>query len=569
MPLIKIDQIAAQLRGLAGMPLFRQLGVIVGLAVTISIGVAIVLWSQEPPFRQLYGNLSEGDANEVVSTLQQEGIEYRINERTGAILVPASRLHETRIALAAAGLPKSSGIGFELLDQQSTFGASEFMETARYQRALEGELGRTIKSLADVRGVRVHLALPKRSLFLRDQEKASASVLVNLYPGRTIEPYQAQAIVHLVSASVPDLERSRVTVIDQTGRLLSARENDLELGLTMGQFEYSQRLERSFARRVEEILTPILGSGRVRAQVVADVDFTVVESTEELHDSDPETLRSEQLTEERTEGSMMSAGIPGALSNQPPSGGFAENGGGGAKGSSPVSTSRNSIRNFEVDRTVRHVRSPTGVVKRMSIAVVVDDIVGYDEEGNPIKKPLSKDELDDLNLLVKKAVGFDEKRGDSVHIVNASFQTPGLSDLDTEDSFLQQPWFWAISKQLGGVLLILVLIFSVLRPVMRHLAEKDEEPESANPMLEHESQGQEGLPAPDDLAPDQVSVSITGEGAAPDSAPDSTPDPALAPAPAPEIVIPTDYGPQLDQVQAIVTQHPKVAANLVKQWLTQ
>jgi len=550
MPLIKKDQIAAQLRGLAEMPLFRQVGLIVGLAATISIGVAIVLWSQEPPFRQLYGGLAEGDSSEVVAALQEEGIEYRINERTGAILVPASRLHETRIALAASGLPKSSGFGFELLEQQSTFGASEFMETARYQRALEGELGRTIESLADVRGVRVHLAIPKRSLFLRDQVKASASVLLNLYPGRTLEPHQAQAIVHLVSSSVPDLEPSRVTLIDQTGRLLSSRQSDLELELTMGQFEYSQRLEQTYARRVEEILTPILGRGRVRAQVVVDVDFTVVESTEERHESGPQTLRSEQLTEERTEGSAVPFGIPGALSNQPPSGGFADTGGANGTGSPPVSTSRNSVRNFEVDRTLRHVRSPTGVVKRMSIAVVVDDVVGQDEEGNPIKKPLSTDELNDLNLLVKKAVGFDEQRGDSVHIVNASFQTSDLSDSDSEESFLERPWFWSMSKQLGGVLLVLVLIFSVLRPVMRSLAEKGEDASSAQQLLEFDPEKQ-GLPSPDGLAPDQISLSANGES-------------AIAP-----LIVPTDYGPQLDQAQAVVKGHPKVVANLVKQWLSQ
>jgi len=555
LPLIKKDQIAAQLRGLVSMPLFRQVGLIVGLAITVSIGVAIVLWSQEPPFRQLYGNLSESDASEVVSALEQQGIDYRIDERMGAILVPSSRLHETRIALAAAGLPKSSGFGFELLEQQGAFGASEFMESARYQRALEGELGRTIGSLADVRGVRVHLALPKRSLFLRDQEKPSASILLNLYPGRTLESHQAQAIVHLVSSSVPGLEPGRVTLIDQSGRLLSSRENDLELGLTMSQFEYSRRLEQSYGRRVEEILTPILGTGRVHAQVVADVDFTVVESTEELHDGDPQTLRSEQLSEQRTEGSPLPFGIPGSLSNQPPSGGFAATGGGGEKGagSPPVSTSRNSVRNFEVDRTVRHVRSPTGVVKRMSVAVVVDDVVGHDEDGNPIKKPLSKGELSDLTLLVKKAVGFDEERGDSVHILNASFQTSDVAALDADESLLRQPWFWEMSKQLGGALLVLVLIFSVLRPVMRGLAEKGGDASFAPPMLGHEPETQEGIPGPDNLEPDAVSLSSTGKNESP-----RTP-----------IVVPTDYGPQLDEVQAIVNQHPKVAANLVKTWLAQ
>lgn len=549
MALIKRDQIAAQLRGLAAMPLLRQAGVIVALAATISIGVAIVLWTQEAPFRQLYGALDEGDSNEVVAALQQQGIEYRIDERTGAIEVPASRLHETRIALAASGLPKSSGFGFELLEQQGTFGASEFMENARYQRALEGELARTIGSLADVRGVRVHLALPKRSMFLREQEKPSASVVLSLYAGRTLEQYQSQAIVNLVSSSVPGLERSRVTVIDQRGQLLSARENNTELGLTMDQLDYSQRLEKTYARRIEKILTPILGAGRVRAQVVADVDFTVVESTEELHDGNPQTLRSEQTSEQRTEGSMTS-GIPGSLSNQPPSGGISANNGSGA---APVSTSRNSVRNFEVDRTIKHTRSPTGVVKRISIAVVVDDLVGHDADGNPIKKPLSADKLKDLTLLVEKAVGFDEERGDSVHIVNASFQTPEASDLEADEPLLEQPWVWEMSKQLGGILLVLVLIVSVLRPILRGLAEKGGNKAPAQPMIGNEAQAQGGLPSPDQLPPDQVSLSANTEAEPPREA----------------VLVPTDYGPQLDQVQAIVNDHPKVAANLIKAWLNQ
>ena len=549
MALFNTEKIASQVRGLASMPLLRQAGLVVGLAATVSIGVAIVLWSQEPVFRQLYGNLSDADSSEVVAALQTEGIEYRINERTGAVLVPARRLHETRISLAAAGLPKGSGVGFELLEEKSAFGDSEFMETARYQRALEGELGRTIESLADVRGVRVHLALTKRSLFLRDREKPSASVLVNLHPGRTLAPNQAQAIVHLVSSSVPELERGRVTVIDQNGRLLSTREGEDQLQLSMGQFDYSRRLEEAYTRRIEEILTPILGAGRVRAQVMVDVDFTLVESTEELYEPDPNALRSEQITEQRTEGSPLPVGIPGALSNQPPAGGSV-NPAGGAGGGSPVSTSSNAVRNFELDRKVRHVRSPTGVVKRLSAAVVVDDVIGTDEDGNPVTKPLSPEELKNLDLLVKKAIGFDEERNDSLHIVNASFQAADMGDPASETSFLERPWLWEILKQLGGLVLVVLLVFGVLRPVMRGLAEKGgkKSPEQAV-LADASSPG--GLPAPDELPPDRLSVSSEGAG------------------PLGQLAAPQDYAPKLSKAQSVVNEDPKLAANLVREWLTE
>jgi flagellar M-ring protein FliF len=551
MALIKAENLAAQLRGLASMPLVHQLGLLVGLAASVAVGVAVVLWSQDPVYSPLYGDLSDADSSEVIAALQAQGVEYRVNERTGTVLVPASRLHETRIALASAGLPKSGSMGFELLDQKSAFGDSEFMETARYQRALEGELARTIGSLADVRGVRVHLALPKRSLFVREREKPSASVLVNLAPGRTLEPAQVQAVVNLVSSSVPNLERGRVTVIDQSGRLLTPQDSDNPLGLTTTQFEYARRIENSYAKRIEEILTPILGPGRVRAQVVADLDFTVVESTEEAYDPNPKALRSEQVSEERSEGSALAGGIPGSLSNQPPAGGAINSAGlSGDSGAPPVSTSRNSVRNFELDRTVKHVRSPVGVLKRLSVAVVVDDVVGVDENGQPKTKPLSADERKDLTALVEKAVGFDKDRGDSIQLVNASFQPVGDTELFTRPSFWEQPWLWDALKQGGGILLLALLVLGVLRPVMRGLAEKGARATVSQPRLKGTLVGG-ALPASDELPADRLTVSSdSGQ-------------------PLGQLAAPQDYSSQLSRAQSMVNEDPKLAANLVKEWLTQ
>ncbi|MGV0950882.1 MAG: flagellar basal-body MS-ring/collar protein FliF [Azonexus sp.] len=550
MELITSDRLASRVRALAEMPLARQLALMIGLALAVAIGVAAVLWSREPVYRPLYANLTTQDSSEVVAALQARGVAYQIDENNGAILVPADAVHGTRIALASAGLPKASGVGFELLDHQGTFGESEFMESVRYQRVLEGELGRTIGSLADVRGVRVHLALPKRSLFVREREKASASVLVNLAPGRTLEAAQVQAIMHLVSASVPNLERSRITVIDQTGQLLSPEEDAEGLEGSSSQLSYAHRLEASYARRVEEILTPILGSGRVRAQVVADLDFTVVESTEETFGRESKSVRSEQVGEQSSKGAP-SGGIPGALSNQPPAGGSTAADGAAGAGGGSESSSKNTTRNFELDRTVRHVRAPSGALKRLSVAVVVDTGPALDKDGKPIGQPTPAKSIEDLTVLVKKAVGFNEARGDSVQVVNASFRTSAEELTVPTLPLWEQPWFWSLVKQGLGGLVVLLLALLVLRPLLRGLPGASP-PAPAADQLALANASADALPAlgaPDALAPDQIDVSQAAQL-------------ALSALPAA-----SDYAGQVARTQALIAGDPPLAADIVKEWL--
>lgn len=553
MDLIKTDRIASRFRALAELPLTRQLALMIGLAVSVAIGVAAVLWSREPIYRPLYTNLSPQDASEIVGELQARGVAYRVDKNSGAIMVPAEGVHESRIALAAAGLPKAGGVGFELLDRQGAFGESEFMESVRYQRVLEGELGRTIASLANVQSVRVHLALPKRSLFVREREKPSASVLVSLVPGRTLEPLQVQAIVHMVSSSVPNLERGQVTVVDQNGQLLSREQEGEGLEGSTTQLDYARRTEAAYARRVEEILTPILGSGRVRAQVVADLDFTVVESTEESFGHERQSLRSEQVSEQTAKGGAPASGVPGALTNQPPPGGSLAGNGASGAGGGTESSSRNSTRNFEVDRTLKHVRSPSGVLRRLSVAVVVDGEPGLDKDGKPLGKPLAGKQLEDLTLLVKKAVGFNEERGDSVHVVNASFRASADDLTGSAPSLLEQPWFWSLLKQGAGGLAVLLLALAVLRPLLRGLGEsKLPEPEGAQLALAGATADSGALPAlaaPDDLAPDLVAVSPEAQLAMDQLAP------------------PGDYEGQVARAQALIAEDPRLAADLVKEWL--
>lgn len=307
------------LENLSDMSMLRQVGLLVGLAASVAIGFAVVLWSQQPDYRPLLGSLAGMDANQVMETLAAADIAYTVEPNSGALLVKADDLARARLKLAGAGIaPADSNIGFEILDKEQGLGTSQFMEATRYRRGLEGELGRTISSLNNVKGARVHLAIPKSSVFVRDERKPSASVLVELYPGRALEPSQVMAIINLVATSVPELGKSQITVVDQKGNLLSDQQELTELSMAGKQFDYSRRMESLYTQRVHNILQPVLGSGRYKAEVSADVDFSAVESTSETFNPDQPALRSEQSVNEQRQSSLPPQGVPGALSNQPP-----------------------------------------------------------------------------------------------------------------------------------------------------------------------------------------------------------------------------------------------------------
>ena len=307
------------LENLADMSMLRQIGLLVGLAASVAIGFAVVLWSQQPDYRPLYGSLDGMDASQVMETLAAADIKYTVEPNSGALLVKADDLARARMRLAAAGVsPRDNSVGFEILDQEQGLGTSQFMEATRYRRGLEGELARTVSSLNNVKAARVHLAIPKSSVFVRDERKPSASVLVELYSGRGLEPSQVMAIVNLVASSVPEMDKSQVTVVDQKGNLLSDIQEMSELTMAGKQFDYSRRMESLFTQRVHNILQPVLGSGRYKAEVSADVDFSSVESTAEMFNPDQPALRSEQQVNEQRTSSQPPQGVPGAVANQPP-----------------------------------------------------------------------------------------------------------------------------------------------------------------------------------------------------------------------------------------------------------
>lgn len=463
--------------GFKRLPLPRQIGLIGAVVAIVVLTVLVLLWAQKPIYKGLYNNLEMRDAGEIVQAIEQLNIPYKLDEKNGTIMVPASKVHEVRLQLAAQGLPRSGGVeGFELLDKQQGFGVSRFMESARYQRAIEGELARSIATMENVRSARIHLAIPKQSVFIRDREKPTASVVVNVYRGQPPTERQVQAIVHLVASSVPGLAADRVTVVDQTGQLLTNKDKTTDLDLSNQQFAYTRRIEQSYISRIEAILAPILGNKGVKAQVSAELDFTRLERTQESYNPDATVIRSEQRSDEQVfDGAE--TGIPGALANEPPGAGLAPelvNPADGQPGGTPLRSKRNSTINYEVDKTISHIRNPVGVVRRLSVAVVVDDRLSTNEDGELVRTPRSQEELARLTALVKEAVGFNAQRDDSVNVINAAFVAEPEQQEEVQP-WWQQPWVFDIGKQVLGGLLALILIFAVLRPMLRSLTHVPEQ----------------------------------------------------------------------------------------------
>ena len=472
MALVKAEEMSAGFTGLSGLHAFRQIGIMLGLAASVALGVTVVLWSWAPSFGVLYGALEEQDVSTVLDALHQNGFEAKLDQATGAILVPTSSIHDARIKLSSMGLPKGVSAGFDALDDKSSFGISQFMEKARYQRALEIELARTISSLSNVKNARVHLAVPRQSVFVRNRKKASASVVVNLFPGRSLEEGQVASIMHMISSSVPDLDTSKVTIVDQKGNLLTRGESNKQMEKTGAQFEYASRLESSYIDRIERLLTPILGSESIRAQVTANIDFTSSEQTQESFNPDTPALRSNQMMVEQSSGSI-SGGVPGALSNQPPGAVTSPEVAGGAiegEASGPSSTHRKETKNYELDKTISHTRFSMGRLRRLSVAVVVDDSIITAADGSTTRMQRTPEELDRLSNLVKEAVGFNAQRGDTLNIMNSSFIVPVSPEALPDMPIWEQGWAQDIAKKSLGALLVIMMLFGVLKPVLKQLA---------------------------------------------------------------------------------------------------
>ncbi len=477
MDLVKAENVSVPFQGMSSLPIIRQLGLLIGLAASIALGIAIVTWMQTPNYTRLPGQLSGQTLNDVISVLERSNIRYTVDTASGSILVDSAKVNEAKLKLASENLSLTAGHGFEMIEKDQGFGTSSFLQKARYKRALEGELARTITSMRSIQSARVHLALPKESAFIRNKQDASASVFVSMVPGHTIEKNQIAAITNLVASSISSLKTSQVTIVDDKGKLLSNAESEDMMGLTTSQLDYTRSIEKTFVARIERMLNPIVGMGNVRAQVTAEVDFTQTESTNEMFNPDLAAVRSEQSSEEQSQGSSL-GGIPGALSNQPPANATAPQQATNEVGTTTTQgsnrTSRRSTKNYELDKTISHTRNRAGSVKRLSVAVVLDNKVAAVQgaktgEGAVKRVPYTQQELDRLTTLVRQTVGFSVLRGDSVNVINVPFTKVEFEPLP-ETPIYEEAWVWDIAKQLLGGLAVLFVIFGVLKPVMKNLA---------------------------------------------------------------------------------------------------
>lgn len=459
--------------GFNKLSIVRQAAMLGGVALAIALTIAVFIWSQEPNYKPLINRMQDYNAQEIVEVLQREGFEFEIDPTSQVLMVRADELHDARLKLAAASLIDDKTVGLELLDNESNLGTSHFIETARYRRGLEGELARTIASVQAIRNARVHLAIPKQSVFVRDHRKPRASVFLELYAGASLHKDQVEAIVNLVSSSISEMDKGAVSVVDQKGNLLSKIESDSQELLATKQLQYTERVEDSISSRVNSILKPVLGIENYKAEVSADIDFTVVEQSEEIFNPDLIAVRSEQLIDEQKI-SGQDGGIPGALSNQPPGEANAPEQIDPATGQpiTPMDKRSETTRNYEVDRTISYKQQQVGRINRLTVAVVVNDKESLNVESGEIQfVPWSEADLDRLEILVKDAVGFNAARGDSVNVINSPFMGKGEVELGSPE-FWTQPWFWEIMKQVLAGLFLLVLIFGVIRPTIHSIANK-------------------------------------------------------------------------------------------------
>lgn len=572
----KYEHLPPLLRGWMLMPRNRQIGIIAALALSLAIAVAMALWAKEPQYAMLFGEMPEKEAGKIVEALEKLKIEHKIDPDTGSIQVPADKVHALRLKLAGMGFPKESSAGFEILDKENGFGVSQLVEGARYQRALEGEIARSIMTIKGVKGARVHLALPKESVFVRQPKQPSASVVLDLLPNRMLEPAQVDAIAKLVASSIPQLEPNQVSVVDQRGRLLLGTAEESENNLSLKQFDYKRQVEEHLIGRVENILSPVMGSDGMRTQVSADVDFTVTERTQEVYNPDTPALRSEQNREEQNRGTGPQ-GVPGALSNQPPPAGVAPEttnagnnqpgqagqnvgqGGPASAQASQSSTNKSATRNYELDKTISHSRLGTGVVRRVTAAVVVDNKRLVQADGTISVQPYTDEELARFTNLVKEAVGYDSARGDRVTVTNAAFRP---EEAEPPIPVWEQPWFIPILKYAALGLMLLLLIFGVLRPVVRGLtgeAKRQEEAVAAKAAAEAAAAGA--------LALEEGGAAHEGVLTGPDGEPLPQDVLALENEELLMLEAPQSHEKRIEFVQKAIDQDSKRVAQVIKNWM--
>ncbi len=519
-----------------------------GIAAVLAAMVVFWLWSQKPEYRVLFSNFSDKDGGAIVASLEKMNVPYKFSDGGSAILVPAAQVHEARLKLAADGLPKGGNIGFELLENQK-FGVSQFVEQVNFQRALEGELERTIQSIGAVEAARIHLAIPKPSVFVRDQQKPTASVLLNLRAGRTLDEQQVSAVVHLVASSVPNLPTSNVTIVDQNGNLLSDTSKKNGANLDPSQLKYIDDLQQSIVKRVESIISPIVGSKNVRAEASAEVDFSTLEEAAEAYKPnqkpDAASIRSMQSNESQT-ANASNGGVPGALSNQPPAPATAPitapaTDAAGANGT-PINSQKNLTTNYELDKTVRYTQQNMGGVKRLNVAVVVNNIPVVGKNGKLTSRPLTAAEKTQINDLAMQAMGFNKDRGDSLTVVNSSFAADITEPIPAVPLWKQPEMIqYALDglRTLGVLIVLLIMYKKMVKPMYNKLVPPPP------------------LPAPAALDEDRDADTVVTLNEIPGEA-------EAAQLTGPDAV--DEYQQNLDAAKQMARDNPKMVASVVADW---
>ena len=533
----------------------RPLLLLVGLAAAVAAGVGVTLWTKGPTFSVLYATLADEEAAAVTRSLSTAGIEYRMEAGSGGISVPAERLSEARMLLAEQGTLQSGG--FANLGKEGGFGVSAFMEGARYQHALETELAKTIASLQQVAAARVHIAAGRNSSFIRDRTPARASVFLQLKAGRKLSSEQVTAIVNLVGSSVADIDPEQVTVVDQTGRLLSSPQGRGEFALRDQQVEFARQMEEMYSQRVEALIAPLVGAGRVRAEVSAQFDMSASEEAREQFNPQGVVVRSEQLSEDRS-GTAVARGIPGSASNQATAAAATPADPAAAAASTnatpPPPASVQSTRNYEIDRTVAYTRQPAGRLKRLSVAVLVDHVQVPGRDGKPTDAPLTREQIDRITALVKDAVGFDTARGDSVSVINSPWRgDPRLTATDLETvPFYEQAWFLDVAKIVAGLIALTLLMLMVIRPLTQRITAMLPRPAEPADADDDRFIPSRNLP---------VVAGAGGEGGQPGT--------AVAGAGSTEMQrkkAPTKYDEQVEFARQLVQEDPARVAQVVRKW---
>ena len=538
----------ALLVGLSRQPATRQIGLLMALAASVALGVGIVFWMQDPEMRPIAGSSDPEQALRITQTLTEQGIPFQVSASTGLISVPAQRFHAAQMQLATTMGVDGDQLGYELLDRDQGFGISQFMEESNLRRGLEGELARSIATIQAVESARVLLAVPRKSGFLRDRREPSASVTLRLFSGARLDGDAALGIAKLVAGAVPELTPERVTVVDSQGRLLS-RPDDPTRSASDWQLAYVQRMEQSYQEKVRNLLLPVLGADGFIAEVAARVDFTATEQTEELYNSDLPALRSEQVLDETRTGVPDPEGVPGALTNQPPAVAAAPEVGGEAAGDAVAGaraerTRAEALRNYELDRTISHTRGMLGVVERLTVSVMVADRQTVAEDGTATPTPWTAEDLDGLAAAIRSAVGFDASRGDVVTVTNRAFQAVQEVPLGATP-FYAEEWFQALTRQALGALGVLMVVFLLLRPMLKNLLEAGQpETEQAGNAEDDLFIPAEGLPA------EQLPPGLP--------APEEEEHAALAL---------ESYQTKLDTVRTLVAEDPARVVQVVKHWV--